>query len=203
MSNVEIAVRSTVGPVVLASVIATSTPASGQEFCVACIGPTALYRCVIDQAAPGKLPLKLLCIKTLAREGGHEQCSIRAGTVFDCDAPIKRIDASAAGRASNPSEHFTPRSTGSGQSLPPAVGFAPGAPATAPPPEKVGPERRGEINPREEPKRLEPSTQPETVKEVAREISHTTQKTLDKAGKAIKSTTRKTWDCITSFFKSC
>lgn len=63
-----------------------------QEFCVACAGPPAVYRCVIGDArqAQGQ-PLQQFCTTTLAREGAHAECGIRKGTVFDCDGPIKRI----------------------------------------------------------------------------------------------------------------
>ena len=74
-------------------VLAISSQAvSAQEFCVACSGPTAVYRCVIGDArqAQGQ-PLQQFCTTTLARQGGHADCGIRKGTVFDCDGPIKRI----------------------------------------------------------------------------------------------------------------
>ena len=66
--------------------------ASAQEFCVACNGPPAVYRCVIGDArqAQGQ-PLQQFCTTTLAKEGAHAECGIRKGTVFDCDGPIKRI----------------------------------------------------------------------------------------------------------------
>ena len=66
--------------------------ASAQEFCVACNGPPAVYRCVIGDArqAQGQ-PLQQFCTTTLVKEGGHADCGIRKGTVFDCDGPIKRI----------------------------------------------------------------------------------------------------------------
>jgi hypothetical protein len=71
---------------------AHSQAVSAQEFCVACSGPTAVYRCVIGDArqAQGQ-PLQQFCTSTLTRQGGHAECGIRKGTVFDCDGPIKRI----------------------------------------------------------------------------------------------------------------
>jgi hypothetical protein len=71
---------------------AHSQAVSAQEFCVACTGPAAVYRCVIADArqAQGQ-PLQQFCVATLAKQGGHADCGIRKGTVFDCDGPIKRV----------------------------------------------------------------------------------------------------------------
>lgn len=79
-----------------------SDPTSAQEFCVACTGPTAVYRCVIGDAkqAQGQ-PLQQFCTTTLARQGGHADCGIRKGTVFDCDGPIKRIGAASPSPAAS------------------------------------------------------------------------------------------------------
>lgn len=82
--------------------------ASAQEFCVACNGPPAVYRCVIGDArqAQGQ-PLQQFCTMTLAKDGGHADCGIRKGTVFDCDGPIKRIGvaAPAPDKAAQPPQH--------------------------------------------------------------------------------------------------
>lgn len=73
-------------------------PVAAQEFCVACNGPSAVYRCVIGDArqAQGQ-PLQQFCTTTLARQGAHAECGIRKGTVFDCDGPIKRIGVASTG----------------------------------------------------------------------------------------------------------
>lgn len=86
--------RATTPAIALSALIlaAHSDPVSAQEFCVACTGPAAVYRCVIGDArqAQGQ-PLQQFCTTTLASQGGHAECGIRKGTVFDCDGPIKRI----------------------------------------------------------------------------------------------------------------
>src|SRR5215468_819878 len=67
-------------------------PAAAQEFCVACSDPPGIYRCVIDGAQPrGGQSLQLLCVTAMAREGGHATCSVKRGTVFDCDGIVKRV----------------------------------------------------------------------------------------------------------------
>ncbi len=77
---------------------ASVAPVAAQEFCVACSGPTAVYRCVIGDArqAQGQ-PLQQFCTTTLTKDGGHAECGIRKGTVFDCDGPIKRIGVASPG----------------------------------------------------------------------------------------------------------
>jgi hypothetical protein len=95
----------------LAITLGAIVQARAQEYCVACTQPDAVYRCVIVDARRAKgQPLPVFCTSTLARLGGHAACNVRGGTVFDCDAPVKRIgdprpaaiDA-PAGKASEPS----------------------------------------------------------------------------------------------------
>ena len=66
--------------------------AAAQEYCVACSEPTGLYRCVIDGAQPrGGQSLQMLCVTAMAKDGGHATCSVKRGTVFECDGAVKRI----------------------------------------------------------------------------------------------------------------
>src|SRR5262245_53118372 len=66
--------------------------AEAQEYCVTCSEPTAIYRCVIDGARPGGgQSLQMLCVTSMAREGQHATCSVKRGTVFECDGPVKRV----------------------------------------------------------------------------------------------------------------
>lgn len=75
-----------------AAFLLTAVPALAQEYCVACTEPNAIYRCVIENAQPGGAqPLQAQCIAALAKAGGHGQCAIKRGTVFDCTGPIKRV----------------------------------------------------------------------------------------------------------------
>jgi hypothetical protein len=197
------AARRAIGSVALTTAIMFAMPARAQEYCVACTGPAALYRCVLERATPTGIPLKLLCIKTLARQGGHATCAVRSGTVFDCDAPIKRIDvASAATELSSPTANEPTRVAPSPPvAAQPTVGLTP---AAMPPsnPKRAGapPDRDGTTPPAVAP---QPPTKSEPVEDFAKNVSRTSQEALGKAGTAIKVTTKKTWDCITSLFKSC
>jgi hypothetical protein len=85
-----------IAPITIAAagsgLLLTAHSVSAQEFCVACTGPTAVYRCVIGDFHQAKgQPLQQFCTSTLAMQGGHAECGIRKGTVFDCDGPITRI----------------------------------------------------------------------------------------------------------------
>jgi hypothetical protein len=159
--------------------------AVAQEYCVACTGPTALYRCVIDGAQPGGgQPLQMLCITAMAKAGGHATCSVTRGTVFECDGPVKRVPWTAA----------------SGQDRPTA---APAAPAEAiqTPAAAV-------------PKPATEEGEPKTLVELADRANRKTAEDLKKAGESVKegaksvgdsvtNATKKTWDCVASLFSKC
>ena len=78
--------------------------ALAQEYCIACTQPNAVYRCVIEDARPGGQSLTRLCLTALTREGGHANCSVKGGTVFDCNGPVKRVPwaAQEPGRVAEP-----------------------------------------------------------------------------------------------------
>ncbi len=88
----------------VASWLVAGGAARAQEYCVACSEPAAVYRCVIDNAQPGGAqPLQVLCITAMAKAGGHGQCAIKRGTVFDCNGPLKRVPwTGAAGETPAP-----------------------------------------------------------------------------------------------------
>lgn len=71
--------------------------AQAQEYCVACTAPDALYRCVIADPRPGvTMPLQEACATAIARDLRHQTCAIKRDvTVFQCDAPIKRVSLGA------------------------------------------------------------------------------------------------------------
>lgn len=90
--------------VAAAAMLLASGTARAQEYCVACSEPSAVYRCVIDNAQPGGAqPLQVLCITAMAKAGGHGQCAIKRGTVFDCNGPVRRVPwTGAAGETPAP-----------------------------------------------------------------------------------------------------
>lgn len=180
------------GVTALLALLTPSVPAMSQEYCVACTGPDAVYRCVIEKAVPTGIPLKKLCVGTLVRQGSHAGCAVRGGTVFDCEGPVRRIDAKAAAEALSQPPAVAPQGpsarakpgTGTGPAASPAVETAAPRPAlgspTAPP-QEARPMAEGP----------------------AKHATRSAGEALGKAGDAIGGGTRKVWGCLSSFFASC
>lgn len=170
-----------------------TSAAWAQEYCVACLGPDAVYRCAFDNAAPTGMPLKLLCTSTLARQGGHTSCSIKGGTVFECDAPIRRIDATVAANAlRSPADSSPDQPRGADPAAAATAGRETIKPASAPP------GRSAPI-----PAKAKPESSPQTVEQLAKDVTRSSKESLGKAGDTIGATARKAWDCLKSFLKSC
>lgn len=148
--------------------------AVAQEYCVSCTEPNAVYRCVIEGAQPGgSQPLQVLCITTMAKQGGHATCSVKRGTVFDCDGPVKRIPWAAL-------------------NAPPAP--APGQQTAVQPPPAPGPTADTKPDGGEPPK---------TVLEMAKRANEKTAAQLKQANEKMKAQAKKTWECVSSFFTRC
>jgi hypothetical protein len=149
--------------------------AGAQEYCVACTDPPGLYRCVIEGARPGGTQsLPMLCVTTMAKQGGHGRCSVKSGTVFDCDGQIKRIPWTAGG----PQETVTPPPP----SPPPAAAPKPEA-SSQPPKTVVDLAKKTDQN----------------IKDANKSFKESVNETNQAIGKAAK----KTWNCVTSFFTHC
>lgn len=169
---------------ILGLAAAQAVPAAAQEFCVACTRPNAIYRCIIDKAAPTGASLKSICTGLLARQGGHASCAVQGGTVFDCDGQVRRVDAKAA--------------VSGGAAIAPIV--EKGGPQDAKSaPAKPDPTPRQQAEPSANPA----TAAPRTVEEAARGMTKSSGEALQKAGDAIAGSTRKAWGCVTSLFKSC
>ena len=154
--------------------------AEAQEYCVACTGPSAMYRCIIDGARPGgKQPLQTLCATAMAKEGQHAACSVKGGTVFDCTGPVKRVAWAAY---NEPAAKGTVPETPKPQAAP--------APANDPdqPPRTV----------EEMAKRANQKTA-EQIKKNNEDVKEKVETFGDKVG----DTTKKTWRCIASLFTRC
>lgn len=164
-----------------------AAPVAAQEYCIACTGPGAVYRCVIDRAEPSGVRLKALCTGMLARQGGHATCAVRSGTVFDCDGPVRRIDARAAATILDGAVPLPPKAEKAGP-----AGLKPALP-------NAEPTGRQPADPASRPA----DAPPRTVEEAAREMTKSSGEAWQKAGDAIGSSTRKAWSCVTSLFKSC
>ena len=155
-------------------------PAQAQEFCVSCEGPAALYRCVLEGIGPEQAdPLKVVCVTTLARTYNHATCSVRGGTVLDCNGAIKRINAQGKVPAG-------------------PDGRRPDPVVVAEPPKPVTPDNEPPQTVEELAKRMNKSTS-EGVKKTGGAVGDAFKKTGDAIGGAVQ----KTWTCMTTLFKTC
>jgi hypothetical protein len=160
--------------------------AEAQEYCVACTEPNAVYRCAIDGAQPGgSQPLQMLCITAMAKQGGHGTCGIKRGTVFDCDGQVRRIPWAALNQPA-PGQPAPVQPT-PGQ--PPASGKQS---AVEPPP----PAQAAEPKP-------DPDEPPKTMLELAKRANEKSKEQAKSNAEAFAKATKKTWDCMTSFFTRC
>lgn len=141
-----------------------------------------MYRCVIDGARPGgSQPLQMLCATAMAKEGRHGTCSVKGGTVFDCNGPVKRVSWAAYNEPpAKPAVPETPK---------PQSGKTPGlVDDPGEPPRTV----------EEMAKRASQQTG-EQVKKANEDLKNQAQSLGQKVG----DTTKKTWQCIASLFTRC
>jgi hypothetical protein len=161
---------------------ALTARAEAQEYCVACTGPSALYRCIIEGARPGgSQPLQTLCTTAMAKEGRHTACNVKGGTVFDCTGPVKRVPWAA---------YNEPGPKGAAQEAP----KLPAAQTPAPADDPSQPPRTVE----EMAKRANQKTA-EQIKKANEDMKDQVESFGDKVG----DTTKKTWRCISSLFTRC
>jgi hypothetical protein len=169
----------TMSAVVLAALVGR---AEAQEYCVSCSEPNAVYRCVIEGARPGGgQSLQLLCVTSMAKDGGHATCSVKRGTVFECDGPMKRvpwasIEAPAQAKDTDPA-------------------------ATKPDASAA----KTEPDPNEPPKTVVDMAKRanEQTAEQMKKAGENVKQTVKTTGEAIGTATKKTWDCLFSLFKQC
>ena len=154
--------------------------AEAQEYCVSCSEPSALYRCVIEGARPGGgQSLQLLCVTSMAKDGGHAACSVKRGTVFECDGPVKRVpwaglEAPAQAQETDP------------------AAAKPDASAA-----KIEPDP----NPNEPPKTVVDMAK--RANEQTAEQMKKAGENVKTTGEAIGTATKKAWDCLFFLFKQC
>lgn len=196
-SHVTVRWLAAMGAVALASAPST---VKAQEYCVDCKSPDAVYRCVIEHAGRPGVPLKSQCMTAMAHHGKHGACSIKGGTVFDCNGPVVRIDARRpAPQQARSTPPPPPKSDATPSRTPPATTTTPPAAAAKRADQPTSPSAQPTI----EPPPTKSDGTPRTVEELAKQVTKSSGKTMEKAGDAIGDTARKTWNCIASVFKSC
>jgi hypothetical protein len=186
----------------IATIATVPALATAGEYCVACNGPAATYRCEIDAAA-GRDPAttdprqQLLCITELAKAGGHASCSVERGDTGTCPGPLRTIAA----------PHEEPDAT----PLPTPAPRAQTVQPTAPAPAATGPRTVEELA------RQTTETSKQGLKQAGDAVVDTAQQAgtavtdtaktagsvLGKAGLAVGDAAKKTWGCLASLFKNC
>jgi hypothetical protein len=179
--------RTAVAACVLAGLAAWR--AEAQEYCVACSEPNALYRCVIDGAQPrGGQSLQMLCVTALAKEGRHATCSVKRGTVFECDGAVKHVPWAALNVPAQPDAAQPPPWAVPAAARPEPAASSIRVPPPAPAPAAAAPPPEGP---------------PQTMVEFAKRANEKTAEQMKKAGDTVKDATKKTWDCMLSLFTHC
>lgn len=165
---------------VFALLLTMAIPAgASEEVCVACSGPSAIYRCTIDEASKiagyrgGKRLLQVACITELAREGGHAECRVKRTGSEGCIGQDKAVSlmSSVEGLAAKLDGETSPQSPSADEDV-----------AASEPP-KPGP--------------------PKTVEELARRTASASKDQLQKTGNTVGDAMKKSWSCVTSLFKNC
>jgi hypothetical protein len=179
-SKIHIAIAAAASPLIRLSVglcagLSGCGMALAQEYCISCTQPNAIYRCIIEDARPGGQSLTRLCLTAMTRDGGHASCSVKGGTVFDCNGPVKRVPwaAQEPGRVAEPAASEPQASEAAKGKAPPQ-----GEPKTMVDLAKRANENMQKAN--------------EDMKEQAQS-----------AGQAIGKATKKTWECMFSLFFRC
>ncbi|MEQ1576684.1 MAG: hypothetical protein ABL894_03440 [Hyphomicrobium sp.] len=193
---------------VLLSAAVSANPARAAEYCVTCAGPAAMYACSIEGAAPDSPSdprMQLVCIQELARQGGHETCSVPRSAPQPCPG-VMRIVSVPQGLPAVAGAPDAEGPAGAGGVAPPS--------AEAAAPSEAAPALEGETVKAK-------AKEPRTVEELAAQTVEASKKGLKKAGDAVTGTAekagesvekaggavgsaaKKTWHCLTSFFSDC
>lgn len=191
-------------------------PALATEYCVTCAGPAAMYACAIEgdaADAPINPRMQLLCIQELARQGGHETCSVPRSAPQPCPGVMRMVAAPADG-APIPAAAQPANTNPAAAAAPEEAQEAAQEPVPAPVPV---PEAVGGTTPAAGGKKKEPRT----VEELAAQTVEASKKGLQKAGDAVTGTAekagnkvgeagsavstaaKKTWHCLSSLFSEC
>ena len=121
----------------------------------------------------------MLCVTAMAKDGKHATCSVKRATVFECDGAVKHVPWAALEIGQQPE-------------------------AACPCPSSLRP------SPRRPPRRPRADAPPQTMVDLAKQANEKTAEQVQKAGQSVKQAgetvkdaTKKTWDCVFSFFTRC
>lgn len=183
--------------------------AKGEGYCVACYSPDAVYQCLIEgtkNTSSVDPRHQILCIKLIAKEGGHTRCSVERFTHEGCKGAVRLVDADTSTLKSKKEDtkeagHESPSlSNTSPVASKDEQGNTPSEPQELIASEKTS---DGSIE------NLTKSTAQATkngLGAVTGAIKETTVKTGEKIlsfANTVGQVTKKTWKCVTTFFSDC
>lgn len=159
--------------------VALALPAAAQDVCIVCQDPNVTYRCASQDASvrAGDVRLAFSCITELAKSGGHSSCSVSRKQTGACEGVPKTVGVIGPD---------TPAVIGR-----PAAPTAPDPAAPASPPATAEQKSKKKDGP------------PDTVAELAKRTAESSKEQLKKAGEGVTGAAKKSWRCLTSFFKDC
>lgn len=185
---------------------------SAAEYCVACSGPDARYRCSMDAAGlAGDTGAQLACIQDIARRAGHAACAVDRTPATSCEGTPWTV-AGFPGSNAGENAAIIPRvrEASPGARQPPPAGGVPArgdlSPTAAPSDTVYRPQPAGPAAtpPSAEPPRPAPKTAvPAEPGAPAAGGVPTKRSALEKAGDAVGSVARKSWSCVSSLFSDC
>lgn len=186
-----------------------SLAAKAEGYCVACYSPDVVYQCLIEGSKnTSSLDPRhqILCIKLIAKDGGHARCSVERFTLEGCKGKIRYIDADTSTLKSPKDDTQVAGSEGEGT-----------ASETKSPP-KEGLDKNSEIAKEVAADEIPSQEQSESAGNateqapkngfaaVAGIIKETTVKTGEKIlsfANTLGHATKKTWKCVTTFLSDC
>jgi hypothetical protein len=196
--------------VILASacVLAFVSTANAAELCVRCSAPDARYACVVNTPAPNADTLiKLYCITTLAKAGGHESCAIDRASAVPCqgtrkELPVPSLFEGDGDDKAAPDSHKLDANAPAGPAPPP------GPAASTPDKPKEAKDAPADAPPKTVQEMIEKSTKSagqglSDTQKSAGNAASSAGTALQKAGTAVTDAAKTSWQCLTTFFSKC
>lgn len=198
-------------------VASSNSDAFGQEVCVSCSEPRAVYRCMLDSSLAdvsfrgrGRA-LEFVCITEIAKRAPHGRCSVSRDHGQICLGQDFVLSPATLGADDGTQMGAAVRDKGDSSEY-----------GVAPPVPPVGTAAKPATIPREkEPRRSSAGGPPETLEELARDTVDTSKRQIKDAGRAVDRTVKsagetieqagssvgraaeKTWRCLTSLLSRC
>lgn len=153
----------------------------GQPYCVSCVGPEQSYACFVE-TPPGlqaKQSLQLYCVFQLARQGGHQSCSVKRSSGGNCQGIETVLSYSGPSEPAPQPSDFETATASEGEPYMEPAATDPGVADSARPPAAGEPEHQP-------PEQEKKSGEPRTLIEATERAVDSSGEQLGKAGKAVK-----------------